>query len=48
MLNASFDTSYGQALEAEARAQTISAATEDVKNAVRAFHERTEVVFRGR
>ncbi|MER6152903.1 enoyl-CoA hydratase/isomerase family protein [Streptomyces hirsutus] len=48
LLNASFDTSYGQALEAEARAQTISAATEDVKNAVRAFHERTEVVFRGR
>ncbi|WKU03546.1 enoyl-CoA hydratase/isomerase family protein [Micromonospora sp. HUAS LYJ1] len=48
LLNASFDSSYAQALAAEANAQTVAVGTQDVKEAVRAFQDKTEVVFHGR
>jgi 2-(1,2-epoxy-1,2-dihydrophenyl)acetyl-CoA isomerase len=48
MLNNSFQVGMGQALEDEARCQTINLATEDLREAVRAFLEKRQPQFEGR
>lgn len=48
MLNDSFAASLPAALEAEARAQAINAASEDMREAFEAFREKREPHFRGR
>jgi enoyl-CoA hydratase/carnithine racemase len=48
LLNAAAVSTFREALEAEARAQTINYATEDVPRAIRAFKNREEVTFTGR
>jgi len=47
MLNDSFSVSFDQAVEDEARAQTINLGTDDVAEAMAAFTERREPRFRG-
>ncbi len=48
MLNDSFAASLPAALEAEARAQAINAASDDAREAFAAFREKREPRFRGR
>jgi len=48
MLNDSFEASLERALEDEARSQQINFATEDTREAGRAFLEKRDPVFRGR
>jgi enoyl-CoA hydratase/carnithine racemase len=48
LLNAAAVSTFGEALEAEARAQTINYATEDAPAAIRAFTNREDVTFTGR
>lgn len=48
LLNASIDTTFTQALQAEARTQAINFATEDTAAALVAFAEKTDPVFTGR
>ncbi len=48
LLNESFSVSMAQALEDEARAQTINFYSEDTAEAMRAFVEKREPQFRGR
>jgi len=48
MLNKSFETSMDQALEDEARCQSINFGSMDTAEAMRAFIEKTEPHFRGR
>jgi enoyl-CoA hydratase/carnithine racemase len=48
LLNAAAVSTFGEALEAEARAQTINYATEDAPRAIRAFKNKEEVTFTGR
>jgi 2-(1,2-epoxy-1,2-dihydrophenyl)acetyl-CoA isomerase len=47
MLNDSFSVSFDQAVEDEARAQTINLGTDDVAEAMAAFTERREPRFQG-
>lgn len=48
LLNQGVDQTFREALENEARAQTVNFATEDAPAAFRAFLDRTEPVFTGR
>jgi enoyl-CoA hydratase/carnithine racemase len=48
LLNAAAVSTFGEALAAEVRAQTINYATEDAPRAIRAFKDREEVTFTGR
>jgi enoyl-CoA hydratase/carnithine racemase len=48
LLNASFARSMGEALEAEAMAQTVNFGTDDMREAMAAFAEKREPDFRGR
>lgn len=48
LLNAAAASTFGEALQAEARAQTINYATEDAPRAIRAFKDHEEVTFTGR
>jgi enoyl-CoA hydratase/carnithine racemase len=48
MLNGSFDRSMDEALEDEARCQTVNFGTEDFTEAVRAFIEKRDPRFQGR
>ncbi|HEX7096582.1 MAG TPA: enoyl-CoA hydratase [Acidimicrobiales bacterium] len=48
LLNQAFDVTYAQALEAEAMAQAVNGSTADTTEAIRAFLEKREPVFRGR
>ena len=48
MLNNSFDLSFEQALEDEARAQHISFTTNDMTEAMTAYIQRREPTFQGR
>ena len=48
MLNGSFDRSMDEALEDEARCQTVNFGTQDFTEAVRAFIEKREPKFQGR
>jgi enoyl-CoA hydratase/carnithine racemase len=47
LLNAAAVSTFGEALQAETRAQTINYATEDAPRAIRAFKDREEVTFTG-
>lgn len=47
MLNHSFSVSLDQALEDEARSQHVTASTADVAEAMRAFAEKRDPIFRG-
>ena len=47
MLNNSFSVSFDQAVEDEARAQTVNLGTDDVAEAMAAFSERREPRFQG-
>jgi 2-(1,2-epoxy-1,2-dihydrophenyl)acetyl-CoA isomerase len=47
-LNESFSMSMSEALEREAQAQAVNFATEDTKEALRAFGEKREPRFTGR
>jgi enoyl-CoA hydratase/carnithine racemase len=48
LLNAAAVSTFGEALQAEVRAQTINYATEDAPRAIRAFRDHEEVTFTGR
>ncbi len=48
LLNSAAVSTFREALEAEARAQTINYATEDAPRAIQAFKNREEVTFTGR
>ena len=48
MLNNSFSVSFDQAVEDEARAQTVNLGTDDVAEAMEAFTQRREPRFQGR
>ena len=48
LLNESFEMSMAQALDSEARAQTINFYSEDTSEAMRAFTEKRDPQFRGR
>lgn len=47
LLNQAFDATYAQALEAEAMAQAVNGATKDTREAITAFFEKRDPVFRG-
>jgi enoyl-CoA hydratase/carnithine racemase len=47
MLNQAFDVSYAQALEAEAMAQAVNSGTKDTREAIQAFLEKRDPIFRG-
>ena len=48
MLNSSMSMTLQQALEAEAMAQTVTLATEDTREAIGAFMEKREPIYKGR
>ena len=48
LLNQAFDVSMSQALEAEAQAQSVNSGSQDSREAMSAFFEKREPVFRGR
>lgn len=48
MLSNAFSTSFAEALDAEAMAQSVNVASEDTREAIRAFFQKREPTFRGR
>jgi enoyl-CoA hydratase/carnithine racemase len=48
MLNNAFGHGLAEALDAEAMAQSVNAASEDMKEALRAFFKKEPPTFRGR
>jgi enoyl-CoA hydratase/carnithine racemase len=48
LLNQSFATGLAEALDAEGMAQSVNTASEDTKEALRAFFQKREPTFRGR
>lgn len=48
LLNQAYDATFAQALEAEAMAQAVNGSTKDTNEAIKAFLEKREPVFRGR
>lgn len=48
LLGQAFDATYAQALEAEAMAQAVNGSTKDTREAITAFLEKRDPIFRGR
>ena len=48
MITSAFSSSFSEALHWEAMAQTVTTGTEDTREAIQAFFEKRDPVFRGR